>query len=248
MQDNSKKPILAHLDELRIRLTKSFIAVILSLIISFPIARYIYPVLMKPVSDIQLYYYQVTGLFGSYIKICLYLALAISGSYILYHIVMFISPALKRKEKGYLYTLLPSTVILFVGGVVFCYFVLLPPGLTFLYRQFPEWVGGNIKPLWSVSDYVSVVTQLLFWVGVVFEIPMVMFFLSKIGILSPQWVLRKWKWAVILAFILGAIITPTPDPVNQTLVAGPILVLYGLGYIMAKIARVGLPFRSKKNQ
>ena len=246
MQDNNKRPILAHLDELRIRLTKSFIAVILSLIISFPIARYIYPVLMKPVSDIQLYYYQVTGLFGSYIKICLYLALAISGPYILYHIVMFISPALKRKEKGYLYTLLPSTALLFVGGVVFCYFVLLPPGLTFLYRQFPEWVGGNIKPLWSVSDYVSVVTQLLFWVGVVFEIPMVMFFLSKIGILSPQWAIRKWKWAVILAFVLGAIITPTPDPVNQTLVAVPILFLYFLGCFLAWFARRGVPFRSKK--
>ena len=248
MQDNIKKPILAHLDELRIRLTKSCIAVILSLIISFPIARYIYPVLMKPVADLELYYTEVTGLFSSYIKICLYLALAISGPYILYHIVMFISPALKRKEKGYLYTLLPSTVILFIGGVIFCYFILLPPGLTFLYRQFPEWLGGNIKPLWTVTSYISVVTQLLFWVGVVFEIPMVMFFLSKIGVLSPQWAIRKWKWAVILAFVLGAIITPTPDPVNQTLVAVPILILYVLGCFLAWFARRGIPLRAKKSK
>jgi len=192
MQENNKQPILSHLNELRVRLTKSLIAIIVCIIISFPIARYIFPILMKPVSDIDLYYFEVTGLFGSYIKICLYLALAISGPYILYQIVMFISPALRRKEKGYLYTLLPSTIILFVGGVIFCYFVLLPPGLNFLYHVFPEWVGGGIEPLWSVSDYVSKVIQLLFWVGVVFEIPLVMFFLSKIGVLSPQWIINKW--------------------------------------------------------
>jgi sec-independent protein translocase protein TatC len=75
-----------------------------------------------------------------------------------------------------------------------------------------------------------------------------MFFLSKIGVLSPQWIIKKWKWAVLLAFLLGAIITPTPDPVNQTLVAVPILVLYGLGYILARIARAGLPFRPKKSK
>jgi len=140
MHDDKKKPILAHLDELRVRLTKSLIAVIVGLIISFPLPKYIIPVLMKPVANLDLYYTEVTGLFSSYIKICLYLSLAISGPYILYHIVMFISPALKRKEKGYLYTLLPSTILLFLGGVVFCYFVLLPPGLTFLHNSFPEWV------------------------------------------------------------------------------------------------------------
>jgi sec-independent protein translocase protein TatC len=248
MQDDNKKPILAHLDEIRIRLTKSFIAVIVCLIISFPLPKYIIPILMKPVADLDLYYTEVTGLISPYIKICLYLALAISGPYLLYHIVMFIKPALKRKEKGYLYTLLPSTVLLFLGGVVFCYFVLLPPGLTFLYRQFPEWLGGNIEPIWTVTSYISIVTQLLFWVGVVFEIPMVMFFLSKIGILSPQWAIRKWKWAVILSFFLGAIITPTPDPVNQTLVAVPILFLYLLGCFLAWFARRGMPFRSKKSK
>ena len=248
MQDNTKKPLLAHLDELRIRLTKSFIAVVVSLIISFPLPKYIFPILMKPVANLDLYYTEVTGLFTSYIKICLYLALAISGPYVLYHIVMFIKPALKRKEKGYLYTLLPSTVLLFLGGVVFCYFVLLPPGLTFLHSGFPAWLGTNIKPIWTVTSYVSVVTQLLFWVGVVFEIPMVMFFLSKIGILSPQWAIKKWKWAVILAFVLGAIITPTPDPVNQTLVSVPIILLYLFGCFMAWFAQNGMPFRAKKSR
>jgi len=245
MLDDNKKPILSHLDEIRIRLTKSFIVVIVALIISFPLPKYILPILMKPVAGLDLYFTEVTGLFSSYIKICLYIALAISGPYILYHIVMFIRPALKRNEKGYLYTMLPSTFILFIGGVVFCYFVLLPPGLSFLHSGFPEWLGGNVEPIWTVTSYISIVTQLLFWVGVVFEIPMVMFFLSKIGVLSPQWAWKRWKWAVLLALLLGAIITPTPDPVNQMLVATPILLLYLLGCFMAWVARAGLPFRSK---
>ena len=248
MQDNNKQPLLAHLDEIRVRLTKGVIALVVAIVISFPLARYIFPILMEPVSGIDLYYFDLTGLFSPYIKICLSLAFAIAGPYILYHIVMFINPALKRREKRYLYMLLPATILLFICGVLFCYFVLLPPGLNFLYRTFPQWVGGGIEPMWSVTDYVSKVTQLCFWVGVIFEIPLLMFFLSKIRVISPEWVIRKWKWAVVLSFVLGAVITPTPDPLNQTLVAAPILVLYGLGCVLAKIARVGTPFRSKKNK
>jgi len=246
MQEN-KQPLLAHLDELRVRLTKSVIALIVGILIAFPIARYVIPLLREPVEGVDLYYIEVTGLISPYIKIVLYLALAIAGPYILYHIVMFINPALKKQEKAYLYTLLPSTIVLFICGVLFCYFILLPPALGFLHDTFPEWVGGGIEPMWTVNDYISVVTQLCFWIGVVFEIPLLMFFLSKIRVLSPEWVLKRWKWVVVFAFVLGAFITPTMDPVNQTLVAVPIIILFGLGYILAKIARVGLPFRSRKD-
>jgi sec-independent protein translocase protein TatC len=108
-------------------------------------------------------------------------------------------------------------------------------------------VGGGIEPMWTVNDYISVVTQLCFWIGVVFEIPLLMFFLSKIRVINPEWIIRKWKWVVVFAFVLGAFITPTMDPVNQTLVAVPIIVLFGLGYILARVARAGMPFRSKKS-
>jgi sec-independent protein translocase protein TatC len=118
MQD-TKKSILAHIEELRVRLVRSAIAFGIALAVAFPLPKYIYPILMKPVAGIELYYFEVTGLFSSYVKIWLYLSLAIAGPYILYQIVMFINPALKRKEKGYLYTLLPATVIFFMSGVVF---------------------------------------------------------------------------------------------------------------------------------
>lgn len=230
--------VLGHLQELRGRLVKSLIAVAIGIGICFPFARYIFDFLLNPVPGIDLYYTNVTGLLGSYMRVCLYGGLALAMPVILYQLIMFVKPALTRKEKGYLYTLLPAVIVLFVGGVVFCYFVLLPPALRFLYYTFPGFVGGDILPWWTVGDYVSVVTRLLFWLGIVFEIPLVMFFLSKIGVVTPEWIARKWKYAVVVAFILGAIITPTFDPVNQSLVAVPVIVLYGLGYVLARVARM----------
>ncbi|MEA1958978.1 MAG: twin-arginine translocase subunit TatC [Chloroflexota bacterium] len=248
MQDDTKQPILSHLDEFRSRLVKSLIAVAVSIVICVPLVQYIIPILAKPGPDIDLYYTEVTGLISSYFIICLYAGLVIAAPYLLYQLVMFVNPALTRKEKGYLYTFLPGVLVLFVGGILFCYFILLPPALTFLYETFPSYVGGDIEPLWTINNYISVITRLLFWIGVVFEIPLVMFFLSKLRVISPEWIARKWRWAFVGAFLLGAIITPTFDPLNQTLVAAPILVLYGLGYVLAVIARTGLPFRSKKPQ
>jgi len=243
MEDQKKTTFLGHLEEVRVRLTKSLIAIAICIIIFFPLARYIFPILTDPVPGLDLYQLTLLSLIGIYMKISLYGGLVLSMPYLLYHFVMFLNPALKPKEKRYLYTLMPSTIVLFFGGVTFCYFVLLPPALNFLCNTFPSFVGGNIQPWLDVQDYISVVTRLLFWMGVCFEIPMVMYFLSKIGVLSPEWVRRKWKYAFVFAFVLGAIITPTFDPVNQSLVAGPIMLLYGLGYLLAKIARID---RSKK--
>jgi len=237
MKQDEKMTVLGHLQELRGRLIKCLLAVAVGISICFFFARYIFDFLLKPVPGIDLYYTTVTGLLGSYMRVCLYGGLTLSMPFVLYQVIMFVKPALTRRERGYVYALLPGVIALFAAGVVFCYFVLLPPALRFLYYSFPAFVGGDILPWWTVNDYVSVVTRLLFWLGVVFEIPLVMFFLSKIGVISPEWVIRKWKYIVVLAFIAGAIITPTFDPVNQTLVAAPIIVLFLLGYLLAKLAR-----------
>jgi sec-independent protein translocase protein TatC len=239
MEEEKKLTVLSHLEEVRGRLFKSLIAVVVGIVICFPLARYIYPILMTPLPGIELYYTEVTGLLGSYMKVALYGGLILAWPYLLYQFVMFIKPALTRREKGYFYTLLPGVLVLFFGGVMFCYFIILPPALNFLYYSFPSFVGGDINPIWTVDNYVSVVTRLLFWLGVVFEIPILMYFLSKIGVISPAWIRRKWRYAVVIAFIIGGVITPTFDPVNQSLVAGPIILLYGLGYLLAKLARLG---------
>ena len=170
---------------------------------------------------------------GVYLKVTLYAAVAIAFPFITYQTVMFIRPALTRGEKAYLYTLLPSIFILFIGGVLFAYFVLLPPALNFLLT-----FGGDIaQPMIKVENYISVLVRLLFWIGMVFEIPLVMFFFSKIGILNTERLKKFRPWAYVLAFVLGGIITPTFDPVNQSLVAVPIIILYEFGTLLAKIAQ-----------
>ena len=163
----------------------------------------------------------------------LYAAVAIAFPFIIYQTVVFIRPALTKREKAYLYTLLPSIFILFIGGVLFAYFVLLPPALNFLLT-----FGGNIaQPMIKVDNYISVLVRLIFWIGICFEIPLVIFFLSKIGILNSERLKKFRPWAYILAFVLGGIITPTFDPINQSLVAVPIIILYEFGTLLAKLAK-----------
>ena len=146
--------------------------------------------------------------------------------------IMFIRPALTKRERGYLYVLLPSIFVLFAAGAVFAYFILLPPAFKFLLT-----FGGDVaQPMIKIGNYISVLTRLVFWIGICFEIPLIMFFLTKIGVVKPEWLSKYRRFAYIAAFILGAIITPTFDPVNQTLVAVPIVFLYEFGILLSKLA------------
>jgi len=121
--------------------------------------------------------------------------------------------------------------VMFVGGVLFGYFVLIPPAMQFLLN-----FGANIAtPQIRIGNYISLVSRLLLAIGLVFEMPVITTFLARLGILSWRWLANQWKWAVILAFVLGALITPTLDPVNQTLVAAPLILLYLLSILLAKM-------------
>ena len=169
---------------------------------------------------------------GTYIKVTLYLAIALALPFIIYQIVLFIRPALTKRERGYLYILLPSVLILFAAGTVFAYYVLLPPAFNFLLT-----FGSDIaEPMIKVGNYVSILTKLIFWIGICFEIPLILYFLTKIGIIKPEWLTKYRRFAYVAAFILGAIITPTFDPVNQTIVAIPIIFLYEFGILLSRLA------------
>jgi sec-independent protein translocase protein TatC len=186
-----------------------------------------------PVPGIKLVYTEITEMLGTYFKVMLVIALILVLPYLTYRIVHFVRPALTENERRYVYVLLPTVVICFLIGAAFAYFVLLPPALNFLFT-----FGSDIaEPMIKVGNYVSVVTTLLFWIGICFEIPIIMFFLTKIGIIQPKWLSKFRKGAYLIAFILGAFITPTSDPVNQALVAIPIIVLYEFGIILAKLAK-----------
>ena len=144
---------------------------------------------------------------------------------------MFVSPALSWREKKYIYLALPWITFMFIGGVAFGYFVLLPPALKFLIT-----FGSDIAtPMIKIGNYISLVTRLLVALGIVFEIPVVITFLSRLGVVSPQMLSRVRKWAFLAAFVLGAIITPTFDPINQTLVAAPLIILYEISIWLAKL-------------
>lgn len=233
MGQDKKLSITEHLQELRSRLIKSAIALAVGIVISFPLAFYVFDILKsRAPSDMNLVFINVTEMLGTYMKVALYCGIALSLPYLIYQVVMFFAPALNSKEKRYLYFSMPLVVILFAAGVCFAYFIFLPPALKFLLT----FGSGIAQPMITVSNYVSVLVRLLLAVGLVFEIPLVITLLAKLGVVSPQKLAKGRKWAVLAAFVLGAIITPTVDPVNQTLIAAPIIVLYELSIWLAKLA------------
>ena len=231
MGQDKKLSITEHLLELRSRLIKSVIALGVCIGISIPLAHYVFDILKSRAPGIDLVFIDVTEMLGTYMKVVFYCGIALSLPYLIYQLVRFLSPAMTGKEKRYLYFSMPLVVLLFVAGVCFAYFIFLPPALNILLH-----FGGDIaRPMIDVSSYVSVLVRLLLAVGLVFEIPVVITLLAKLGVVSPQKLAKGRKWAVLAAFVLGAIITPTVDPVNQTLIAAPIIVLYELSIWLAKL-------------
>lgn len=229
--------LISHLRELRWRLIRSLVVVAIGVGVSFFFAEHVFEILKSRVQDIDVdfVYVEVTELLGVYMKVALLGGVFLALPYLVYEAVMFVSPALTRREKWYLYLLLPVIVFFFLAGAAFAYYVLLPPALGFLIK--PPFAAGIASPMIRIGNYVAVVSRLLFFIGLSFEIPIVMAFLSKMGIVKPDALARNRRYAILGAFVLAAIITPTFDPVNQTLVAVPLVVLYELGIWLGRLAR-----------
>ena len=227
----SKLTVLSHLEELRNRLIKSVIAIAVATAICFIFYQWLFYILTLPAEGINLIYIEMTEMIGTIMRVCLFTGIALTMPYLAYHAIMFISPAMTRREKKYVYLILPWIFLMFAGGVIFGYFILIPPAVKFLITFGSEIATPQIK----VGNYVAVVTRLLLAIGFVFEMPVISTFLARIGILKPEWLSSKRKMAVIFAFILAAIITPTFDPINQSLVAVPLIVLYEMSIWLAKL-------------
>ena len=146
---------------------------------------------------------------------------------------MFASPGLEKREKIYLWILIPSSLTLFLLGAAFGYWILFPPMIKFLLT-----FGSDIaSPFIKIGNYTNIMISLLFWMGLIFETPLIMFFLSKIGVVNHN-ILRKYRrHTIVIAFVLGAIITPTIDPITQSLVALPIIIMYEAGIWLSWIAK-----------
>lgn len=230
--DEKKLSILGHLGELRKRLIRSLIAVVITSIVSFIFYQQILGILITPLpQDVNLTFIEVTEMLGTIMRVCLGSGIILAIPYLTYELVMFVSPALTRKEKRYVYLILPWIALMFAAGVVFAYFILVPRMTGFLLT-----FGSDIAvPQIRIGNYISFVTRLLLLVGLVFEMPILTTFLSRLGVLKPKWLADKRRAAIIIAFILAAIITPTIDPVNQCLVAIPLIALYEMSIWLAKL-------------
>jgi sec-independent protein translocase protein TatC len=231
MSAEEKLTVLDHLKELRTRLIRSVIAVAVGTIIAFVFYDWIFYLLKLPAQGITLIFIEMTEMLGTIMRVCIVAGIILAMPYLVYEGIMFVSPALTRREKRYVYLILPWIALMFLGGVVFGYFVLIPPATRFLIS-----FGSNIaSPEIRVGNYVSVMTRLLLAVGIVFEMPVITTFLARLGILKPKWLADRRKVAIIFAFILAAIITPTFDPINQSLVAVPLIILYELSIWLARL-------------
>ena len=231
MSEDRKQSILVHLQELRRRLIRSVIAIAVASVIAFVFYDWIFYILKLPAEGISLIFIEMTEMLGTIMKVCLTAGIILAMPYLVFQGIMFVSPALTSKEKKYVYIIMPWIALMFMGGVAFAYFILIPPATRFLIS-----FGSDIAtPEIRVGNYISVVARLLLAIGIVFEMPVITTFLAKLGVLKPKWLSDHRKAAIIFAFILAAIITPTFDPINQSLVAIPLIVLYEMSIWLARL-------------
>lgn len=224
-----------HLIELRQRLIKSVIAIVITSSISFIFAEQIFEFFKsRAPKDTVFIAIEVTEKIGVYMKLCLYSGLVLALPFLIYQLVMFVRPALTRDEKKYLYILLPGVILFFFAGAAFTYYVFLPPAMEFMI-DFPLMDDIAISQI-RIGNYISVVAKLILVMGLVFELPIIIYFFARIGLITPKGLSRYRRFAYVGAFIIAAIVTPTIDPINQTIVAIPIMVLYEVGILLSKLA------------
>lgn len=227
-----------HLRELRRRLIFSCLAILVGAMAGFYFHETLIDLLKLPgglnepgAPEIQAI--SITENLGITVKVSMVAGLVLAFPIVLYQVVRFVAPGLTGRELRYLLAFLPVSLLFFAGGCAFGYFVLLPKALGFLL----EWGSDFAVVVPRISNYINTTVMLVFWMGVVFETPLVMFLLAKLGIVTAQAYARWRRYWLVVAFILAAIITPTVDPMNQALVAAPLIVMYEVGVLLARLAR-----------
>ena len=231
-QGSAAMPIMVHLEELRRRLIKAALALVITTAISFVFAEQIIEVLKQPMGDARLVFLKPTDSISNFMKVSLISGVTLAMPVIVYQFFRFIAPGLTKQEKRYLWLVAPGATISFLVGAAFAYFVMLRATIGFLYGFLQE----VAEPFWSLDTYLSLVTRMIFWVGMIFEMPLIIFFLAKLGVISADALARNRKYAIVIIAIVAAVITPTPDPVTMGLVMLPLVVLYEVSIFLARLA------------
>jgi sec-independent protein translocase protein TatC len=232
--------MLEHLEELRDRLIVCSVALVAGLIVAaIPIPWLTRDSVTQTVMNLvaapaqgHLQYLQPGEGFITYFQLALMVGFVLALPVITYQLIMFVLPALLPHEKKYLYMALPGAMLSFIIGVLFGYILVIPVAINFLLN----WNPADIVMMWQFSEYIGTVSTLLLWMGLAFETPLLMFFLTKLRVIDPVRVARFRKYMLILSFVVGAIITPTPDPLNQTIVSLPLYLLFELGLLLSRLA------------
>ncbi len=224
---------LEHLDELRVRLMHCLGALVVGTIACWSFHERIFHFLTQPLRNaypaVKFITTGPTEAFMMYMKMSFFVGIFLVAPYLLYQVWAFIAPGLYAHEKAYAVPFIMMGSVFFLMGGAFGHFVLFPPTFKFLY----EFAGTDMTFLPKVDEYYSFYSWFLLGLGLVFQIPVVIFVLARIGLVTPRLLLRWWKFAVLAAFIIAAVVTPTADPVNQTLLALPMIGLYLLGVLVA---------------
>ncbi len=233
---DEKQPFMTHLEELRQRLIACIIAVGICFVASYFFADKIFELLVSPLKDVlpkgdHLIFTNLPEMFIAYIKVSLVSAILIAAPVIFYEMWMFVAPGLRKNERQYVLPFVLSSTVLFVGGALFGYFIVFPFGFKF----FISFSNDYVKAMPSVKEYFSFSIKLLFAFGVVFELPVIIFFLTKLGIITTDFLKKQRKYAALITFIVAAILTP-PDVATQCMMAVPLLILYEVGILVSRFA------------
>ncbi len=221
--------LLEHLEELRSRLLKASVALLITTAISFIFADQLVEILTIPIGGREaLEAIDVTENVGVFMRVSLISGLVLAMPVIVYQFIRFIVPGLTREERRYLWFIVPSASLLFLMGVAFAYFVMLPTAVPFLIGFLD--IPTRPRP----KAYFSFVSRLMFWIGVSFETPLILAFLARLGIITPQLLRQNRKYAIVLIAVVAAAITPTVDPINMMLVMIPLILLYELGILLSR--------------
>jgi sec-independent protein translocase protein TatC len=242
-RDPREMDFFEHLEELRNRMLRSLAYLIVGMIVAWFVREQIFNFVRQPLAvgmsmvtwpegqEPKLMGPQVTTGFVFAFQVALFGGLLFAFPLILLEAWLFIEPALLDHERKYALVVLPFALALFAGGVAFCYKI-APVGIAFLLK-FQK--GFEMTPLLNLADYMRFIMRLFIIFGLVFQLPLVLMFLSFVGLVSSDQLIQKWRYAVVAIFVVAAVATPTTDPFTMTIMAGPVIVLYGLSIILARL-------------
>ncbi len=232
---DEKMPFTLHLEELKTRLTRVLIAVGICFVICYFVKEKLFKVLTLPLIAVlpegsSMIFTSLPEAFFTYLKVSFFASIFLASPYILYQIWEFVSPGLYKSEKKHIWPFVIFSTTFFLGGSLFAYYIVFPFGFKF----FVGFGNDVIRPMLSLREYLSFAMKLLIAFGVIFELPIFMFFLAKIGVVDSRTLRKKRKYAILLVFIVAALFTP-PDVVTQGLMALPLMLLYEISIWVVKM-------------